>query len=142
MSGLKTIDCELAVIGAGMAGMAAALFAAKRGLEVVQIGRPLGFTFASGLLDLMAVHPVAEGKTWEDPWACIEALVQENPQHPYAKLAKDDMQTALTELDFFLKAAGIRYRSKDGLNAELITAAGTVKDIQNPANHVAGRGST
>jgi glycerol-3-phosphate dehydrogenase subunit B len=125
---LNTIDCELAVIGAGMAGMAAALYAAKRGLEVVQIGRPLGFTYASGLLDLMAVHPVAEGKTWEDPWACIEALVREIPLHPYAKVAKDDIQSALTELDSFLKAAGICYRNKDGLNAKLVTAAGTIKE--------------
>jgi len=125
---LNTIDCELAVIGAGMAGMAAALFAAKRGLKVFQIGRPLGFTYASGLLDLMAVHPVAEGKTWEDPWACIEALVREIPLHPYAKVAKDDIQSALTELDSFLKAAGICYRNKDGLNAKLVTAAGTIKE--------------
>ena len=125
---MNTIDCELAVIGAGMAGMAAALFAAKRGLEVVQIGRPLGFTYASGLLDLMAVHPVAEGKTWEDPWACIEALVREIPLHPYAKVAKDDIQSAFNELDSFLKAAGICYRNKDGLNAKLVTAAGTIKE--------------
>jgi glycerol-3-phosphate dehydrogenase subunit B len=124
---LNTIDCELAVIGAGMAGMAAALFAASRGLQVVQIGRPLGFTYASGLLDLMAVHPVADGKTWENPWACIEALVEEIPRHPYARLAKDDIHSALTELDSFLNAAGISYHDKGGLNADLITAAGTVK---------------
>jgi len=124
---LNTIDCELAVIGAGMAGMAAALFAAKRGLEVVQIGRPLGFSYASGLFDLMAVHPVAAGKTWEDPWACIEAVVREIPRHPYAKVTKDGIQTALTELESLLKTAGLCYRSQDGLNAELITAAGTVK---------------
>ena len=124
---MKTIECELAVVGAGMAGMAASLFAAKRGLKVVQVGRPVGFTFASGLLDLMAVHPVAEGKIWEDPWGCVEALIGQIPEHPYAKSSKDDMRTALTELDSFLKAAGIDYRSRDGLNAEVITAAGTVK---------------
>jgi glycerol-3-phosphate dehydrogenase subunit B len=124
---LNAIDCELAVVGAGMAGMAAALFAARRGVDVVQIGRPLGFTYASGLFDLMAVHPVETGKTWPDPWACIEALVREIPQHPYSKLSRKDMQTALDEVVAVLKAAGIRYRGKDGVNVELVTAAGTVK---------------
>ena len=127
MSGLKTIDCELAVIGSGMAGMAATLFAVKRGLEVVQIGRPVTFTFASGLIDLMAVHPLAEGKTWEDPWGAIEALTREMPEHPYAKMNQDDMQTALDELDSFLKTAGLPYRGKERLNVEVITAAGTAK---------------
>ena len=32
------IHCDLAVIGAGMAGMAASLFAANRGIDTVQIG--------------------------------------------------------------------------------------------------------
>jgi glycerol-3-phosphate dehydrogenase subunit B len=127
MFDLKTIDCDLAVIGAGMAGMTAALFAAKRGLQVVQIGQPVGFNFASGLLDLMAIHPVAEGKVWEDPWACIEVLARDVPQHPYVKVSKDDMQAALIELDLFLQAAGICYRGKDGLNVDMITAAGTLK---------------
>lgn len=124
---MKTIECELAVIGSGMAGMAAALFAAKRGLEVVQIGRPTTFTFASGLLDLMAVHPVSQGKTWDSPWAAMECLGQEMPEHPYAKMAKEDMETALIELDSFLKNAGISYRCRDGWNTEIMTAIGTVK---------------
>ena len=142
MFGLKTIDCELAVIGGGMAGMAATLFAAKRGLEVVQIGRPVTFTFASGLFDLMSVYPLAEGKTWEDPWAAIEALALEIPEHPYAKMAKNEMQTALDELGSFLKAAGIHYRGREGLNAEIITAAGTAKkSFKIPRTMWPGRGS-
>ena len=54
---------DLLVVGRGMAGMAAALFAAGRGLSVAQAGRGGGVPlFASGLLDLMAVHPVEEGR--------------------------------------------------------------------------------
>lgn len=124
---MNAIDCELAVIGAGMAGMAAALFAARRGLDVVQIGRPLGFTYTSGLFDLMAVHPVETGKTWGDPWACIDALVRDIPQHPYSKISQKEIQTAISELVAVLKAAGICYRGKETANAELVTAAGTIK---------------
>ena len=67
MSSIDTTQCDLTVIGAGMAGMAAALFAANRRVSVVQVGRIGGMTFASGLLDLMGVHPVAENRIWQDP---------------------------------------------------------------------------
>jgi glycerol-3-phosphate dehydrogenase subunit B len=124
---LDTIDCELTVIGAGMAGMAAALFAADRGLSVVQVGRPTTFNFHSGLLDLMAVHPVSERKTWPDPWCCIEAVIEDIPDHPYAKLGCDNIHDAFAKLDSFLHAAGVRYRGSKRSNTELITALGTTK---------------
>ena len=39
----KTKECELMVIGTGMAGYAAALFAANQGLSVIQVGITRGF---------------------------------------------------------------------------------------------------
>ena len=62
-----TINCDLLVIGSGIAGMAAALFAANRGINIVQAGMAGELTFASGLLDLMGVHPVKESRIWDDP---------------------------------------------------------------------------
>ena len=52
------ICCDVAVIGAGMAGMASALFAVNRGLSVIQVGTAGESLFASGLLDLLGVHPI------------------------------------------------------------------------------------
>jgi glycerol-3-phosphate dehydrogenase subunit B len=52
-----------------MAGMAAALFSANRGLSTVQVGMTGELLFASGLLDLLGVHPLHEKKSWQDPWA-------------------------------------------------------------------------
>ena len=63
----EPIQCDLLVIGAGMAGMAAAGFAAVRGISTVQVGTTSEIIYASGLLDLMGVHPVGDGRFWTDP---------------------------------------------------------------------------
>ena len=66
--------CDLLVLGAGVAGMAAALFAVNRGLDVIQVGSVSELNFASGLLDLLAVHPLSPACFWEDPWAALSSL--------------------------------------------------------------------
>ncbi|UCD32176.1 MAG: FAD-binding protein, partial [Desulfobacterales bacterium] len=74
------------VIGTGMAGSAAALFAANRGVSVVQVGIISEIIFASGLLDLMGVHPIQKQRIWDNPWAAIDTVSKDIPGHPYAKL--------------------------------------------------------
>ncbi|UCF91523.1 MAG: glycerol-3-phosphate dehydrogenase subunit GlpB [Desulfobacterales bacterium] len=127
MQAPETTDCELTVIGTGMAGMAAALFAANRGLSTVQVGHSGGILFASGLLDLMGVHPVAAQKVWQDPWAAIDALVRDEPHHPYARIKKEDIRAAFDELLGFLNEAGLGYRRNGERNTQVLTSLGTVK---------------
>lgn len=121
------MECELAVIGNGMAGMASALFAANRGLSIVQIGGPGGIIFASGLLDLLGVHPVKEKKSWQDPWAGIETLAHDLPTHPYARLKRREIEAAFHELLCFLEEAGLPYGRRKGQNSEMIMPLGTTK---------------
>ena len=64
MTELKPVTYDVCILGAGMSGMTAALFAANRGLSVALIGWGGEIIFASGLLDLMAVHPVREPIRW------------------------------------------------------------------------------
>jgi glycerol-3-phosphate dehydrogenase subunit B len=127
MSDSEIIETDVCIIGAGMAGMAAALFAANRRVSVVQVGRIGGMTFASGLLDLMGVHPVAENKIWQDPWAAIDALVADEPEHPYARLNKNDIRLAFDELLEFLDEAGLSYFRNPQRNRAVLTPVGTVK---------------
>ena len=47
----RTTECDLAIIGCGLSGMAAALFASERGISTVQTGISGGTIFASGYLD-------------------------------------------------------------------------------------------
>ena len=127
MTELERIDCDLCVIGSGLAGMAAALFAAARGLRVAQMGHTGEIIFASGLLDLLSVHPVNEKRTWSDPWAAIDALVRDLPDHPYARLKKADIKAAFDEILTFLEETGLTYhRDIDG-NTGVLTSLGTIK---------------
>lgn len=121
------IQCDLCVIGSGMAGMSAAFFAAKRGLATVLVGRTGEIIFATGLLDLMAVHPVEQGKVWDDPWACIDRLAQDLPKHPYARIPAGKMRTAFEELGGFLESKGLPYAGHWDRNVMVLTSAGTFK---------------
>jgi glycerol-3-phosphate dehydrogenase subunit B len=124
---MKQTDTELVVIGSGMAGMAAALFAARRGIDVVQVGLTGEINFASGLLDVLGVHPVDKGVRWQDPWAAIAQLVRDEPQHPYGRLPVEQIRTAMARCMDFLEAAGLPYRTNGHQNSSVVTPAGTLK---------------
>jgi glycerol-3-phosphate dehydrogenase subunit B len=123
----ESTACELMIIGAGMAGMASALFAANRGLSTALIGRTGETVFASGLLDLLGIHPVEEKKWWLDPWAGIDKLCQDIPNHPYARLRRDDIRHAFEEVLSFLNEAGCHYVGRKARNCDVLTPIGTRK---------------
>ena len=121
------IDCDLLVIGRGMTGMAATLFATNGGLSTVQVGMTGGLIFASGLLDLLGVYPLNERKPWADPWAGMDHLVKDIPNHPYARLKREDIEVAFHEVLSFLEENGLPYCCQDARNSQVMTPAGAVK---------------
>jgi glycerol-3-phosphate dehydrogenase subunit B len=127
MTDTETITYDVCIIGAGMTGMAAALFAANRGLSTIQAGGASELQFASGLLDLLGVHPIENKKTWRDPWAGINALTRDLPQHPYARIEKRHIQSAFDEFLIFLGDAGVAYKRHKRRNQEVVTSMGTSK---------------
>lgn len=126
-SNLPVHTCDLIVIGTGMTGMAAALFAALRGIDTVQVGMTSELNFASGLLDLMGVCPSDPTRVYDDPWQAIDALVTEHPAHPYGRLQPADMRAAFTSLLQFLEQNGLPYFCSPERNLRLITPIGTEK---------------
>jgi glycerol-3-phosphate dehydrogenase subunit B len=118
---------DVAIVGAGLAGMAAAVFAGDRGLDTVQVGNAGALLFSSGLLDLMGVHPVAEGRRWKDPWAAIAALLADQPQHPYRCRNAAELRAAFAELVAALGETGLAYSPPGDTNVEVVTGVGTVK---------------
>ncbi|MDO9583617.1 MAG: glycerol-3-phosphate dehydrogenase subunit GlpB [Desulfomicrobium sp.] len=122
---MKTYD--VMVIGSGFAGMAAALFAANRGLSVVQTGATGGIDFSTGFIDLLAVHPIVELTVWEDPFAALAALRRDLPAHPYCRVSDDEISLALQEFTNFLGQHGLCYRGRDKKNTLALSSAGTLK---------------
>ena len=120
-------ECELAIIGCGLSGLSAALFAAERGISCIVVGVSGATMFASGLLDLLGTHPVETGNRWKDPWAAMEALSAEYPAHPYARLNRDAITGSLEKVVSFLKGEGLLYRKDGSGNSEVMTPLGTTK---------------
>jgi len=118
---------DLAIIGAGMAGMAAAVFAAKRGLSTVIVGSLVESWFTGGLIDLMGVHPIESNNSWQDPWAAIEAVASDIPGNPYAHISPQEIKAALWEFYACLNDAGLPYHFEIDRNSSLITAFGSIK---------------
>jgi len=127
MSNSKTIKTDVCIIGTGLAGLAATLFAANRGLSCVEVGQTGEINFSSGFIDLLGVHPAAEKHTWSDPWAAIDALVGDIPQHPYARVTREDIRAAFEEILDYLKAAGLPYMRRMNSNSGVLTSLGTIK---------------
>lgn len=118
---------DLMVIGAGMAGMAAALFAARKGLSVAQAGLTGETLYASGLFDLYGVAHGGSGEFIDNPWQGLQALRQTHPQHPFCKVSPKQIGAGLETLTEFLKTAGLSYKGYADRNARVISPVGTIK---------------
>jgi glycerol-3-phosphate dehydrogenase subunit B len=115
---------DLAVIGTGIAGCAASLFARDRGLRVVQIGHSGTMAYTTGYLDLFGV---LDRKVIEDPWAGLAMLRQAEPRHPLARLAEADIRTALDQFIPALGEMGIGYTSPGAQNLQALLPYGVTK---------------
>jgi glycerol-3-phosphate dehydrogenase subunit B len=119
--------CDLLIIGAGVAGLTAALFAARHAIETVLVGMNSEIGFASGLLDLLGVHPLADGHILDNPWEGIVRLRREEPEHPYARLDPADIRHAMETVTAFFKENGYPYEAHPQRNVQVITPVGTLK---------------
>ncbi len=115
---------QLLVIGSGLAGTAASLFALERGIGVAQVGNSGAIAFTTGYLDLLG-H---DGRGFvDDPWQALIQLRQDEPRHPLANIAEDDIRAAFTRFTRALTEMGLGYTSPGQRNLLALTPAGTLK---------------
>lgn len=118
---------QLAIIGSGLAGLAASVFAGNRGIRAAQVGNTGALAYTTGYFDLLGCHPAAAGQLLGDPWAGLAALRQDEPRHPLARVGDDDIRTAFIELVAALEHLGLGYSSPGESNLMALSPAGTAK---------------
>lgn len=118
---------DLAILGAGMAGLAAGVYAVNRGLSAARIGSTGGIAYTTGYLDIMAAPGNACAPHAADFREAFAALRRENPEHPYCKVTEEDTTAALAEFMELLAAAGLPYAAT-GKNLQALSPVGTVKN--------------
>jgi glycerol-3-phosphate dehydrogenase subunit B len=126
MEDKQDIHTDIVIIGAGMAGMAAAVFAANRGLSGVVVGGAGAFEYASGLLDLWGLTSPETGLC-KDPWQGLARIPKYFPSHPFLKIPESDIQAAFDELTQGLTRSGLAYGGQPRVNSSIMTAFGTTK---------------
>jgi glycerol-3-phosphate dehydrogenase subunit B len=115
---------ELAVVGAGIAGCAATVFALNRGIKTIQIGNTGALAYTSGYLDLLGIDHT---DVIDDPWKGLDNLRQQEPDHPYSKLSNEEIRTAFAEFVSTLNDMGLNYTTPSNNNLQAMSPAGTFK---------------
>jgi len=123
----KNSECDVLVIGAGLAGYIAAARASDLGLKTIQAGNSSALFFASGLFDLLGVFPIDSGKILTKPYSAIKKLQSDQPEHPYSKVSQNQIQESFQFLTEFLSSAGLNYQLSGPDNKQILTSVGTFK---------------
>jgi len=117
---IKTKPYDIFIVGTGITGCAAALFAADRGLSCAIAGETGEIIYSSGLIDLMGVYPIHQRKTWKNPWEAIHALRKDKTGHPYDTIGDATMKKALDSFTNHLKRGGLAYTSRHSENSKIL----------------------
>jgi len=122
----RHFETELAVIGSGIAGFAASIFALNRKIITAQVGNTGAVAYTTGYLDLLGK---IEGETSaiENPWEGVESLKTKFPDHPLNGVSKADIREAFNQFTAFLGECGIAYSSPADSNITALSPAGTLK---------------
>ncbi len=120
----RRIKTKLAVIGAGLSGFSAAIFALKRGIKTTLLGHTGALAYTTGYLDLLGAR---RGRLLDDPWAGLAALREDEPEHPLARLGNDEIKDAFACFTAALRDMGIGYSMPGALNRMVLLPAGIRK---------------
>jgi glycerol-3-phosphate dehydrogenase subunit B len=139
MSGApRHFTTQLAVIGSGIAGFAASIFAINRKIATAQVGNTGAVAYTTGYLDLIGKLGGAAGLVI-DPWQALESLRETEPKHPLCRVPAGDIQQAFAEFTAFLGECGLAYSSPGVGNITALTPVGTLKQtLCVPATMAAG----
>ena len=121
----REFHTDLAVIGSGLAGMAASAFALNRSIATAQAGNTGALAYTTGYLDLLGdTGPGSTNLLLSDPWAGLGELQTIQPGHPLARIPQADIRAAFAEFTSFISDCGISYGAPGDANLMALTPAG------------------
>jgi glycerol-3-phosphate dehydrogenase subunit B len=123
--------CQLAVIGTGLAGFAASLFALQRGISTAQVGNTGAIAYTTGYLDLLGYQG---GALLDSPWEGLSRLSDEEPGHPLARLEEVEIRRAFAGFTQALGELGVGYSAPGERNLSAWSPAGTLKPTYSVPN--------
>lgn len=121
----RQLNTQLAVIGSGMAGFAASIFALNRHIGTTQLGNTGALAYTTGYLDLLGME--ADGTVVGNPWQALDRLASTEPLHPLCQVAPADIRQAFAEFTGFLAEFGVSYTVAGEHNLSALSPIGTVK---------------
>jgi len=121
---VRKYTAQITVIGSGLAGFAASIFALDRDISMAQIGNTGAVAYTTGYFDLFGSDA---GRTIDDPWLGLEALRKTQPDHPLSRINNEDIQTAFSVFIDTLRSLGIDYSQPDEKNLMALLPGGITK---------------
>jgi len=133
---------DVVVIGMGLSGLMAAKTAADHGLKTMVLGKGAGLLQAFlGEIDLLGYYPEDNPRMLERARPALESLIQDHPEHPYAKVGLEEIENALKAFAGLFGPKGYQYTGTPGRNTLLPTGIGSVKpSYLMPSTMTAGQG--
>ena len=129
---------DTVVVGAGLAGLTAALRLTERGQRVLVVARGVGAThLAPATVDVLGY--LGDTRV-ASPAASVPALVSSAPNHPYGHLPAEQLATSLAW--FCTKTAALGYAGSLDENLLLPTALGVPKPSALAPRSMVGRRSS
>jgi len=116
------------IIGAGLAGLAAAWQLADQGQKVKVIAKGWGAThWTSGCIDVLGNYPIGSGSPIDAPISAIARLTMEQPGHPYARVNLKQIDAVLKAFQALCLEAGYSLHGSLESNWLLPTSAGAFR---------------
>jgi glycerol-3-phosphate dehydrogenase subunit B len=122
----RHFETELAVIGSGIAGFAASIFALNKKIITAQVGNTGAVAYTTGYLDLLGKIEGDAGAV-DNPWESMKTLKNKCPNHPLSDISTTDIEEAFNQFTAFLGECGIAYSSPGKTNITALSPAGTLK---------------
>jgi glycerol-3-phosphate dehydrogenase subunit B len=135
---VRQFTSQLAIIGSGLAGFAASIFAVNRKITTAQIGNTGALAYTTGYLDLLGKMDNTPTSV-TDPWQALEKLRKDQPRHPLSRVPTSDIHRGFEEFTAFLGECGLAYSRPGKSNITALTPVGTLKQtLCVPATMAAG----